>query len=632
MELLKTIAAPNTLQSHGLNHIAIYADPTVSLYRKNPATNEIILQKTWTLAGVKRLALSDSGKILTAQTATQTHRLSTEGQSPFDVVGVIGSADADYSVVLTPTAVQVIRDTVVNMTATLNSTHKVVCGPTTFVVYNSVQSILGSYTAGLQAPVAQAKSLLHVTHVAKDNFAFFYSDGTVTYRGKTRTLNTLKKHRRSGQHVVANDGTYEWAYQTSHPLTYPEKVRPYVLPAIPNEMFISDTGGAPLTYTLTRTPGVEVEDPPPIGNATISLPPDNQDALTVVLDQVVNLSTNDWTLEWSTFYQTAIGGSYYAEVALLPADSSIGITARFGDGGYSNRMQFGGRVDQVATNYNVSLTKSAVYGTLKKFSLVKRGSTISVFVDNIKQSLASGTSQTYNLGTFPVDTDLSAIKRVVLGAQPWGGGTIGSLHGPVKLTLGAARPPFSIFNPDGTLYPGITNTGGTVANNLITLATNQYLSMPDDPTLVPRTRDFSVEYEVLLTAVSPTVAGSALQPFFYWGSWANPAQQVNMESFYSHTAPTYIYFSISHASPNTQYASAAYTLNLNQWYNIKWVRTNGMMNLYIDGTLVTSMAFAHDVTYDVSQPIVFGRRKGGSTGEVLWYSNMRMRKFAITIL
>lgn len=240
MILLNTIAAPNSLQAHGLNHVAIYADPTVSLYKKNEATNDLTLLKTYTLAGVKRLALSDNGQILSAQTATQTHRLSVAGASPYDVVGQLAVADRNYTVVLTPTAVQVIRETVVNMTATLGVADRVVCGAKTFMVYSRSRYILGSYTAGLQAPVTPANPIVHVAHTGGDKFAIFYANGSVELNGKTRPLLSLAGHRDSGWHVVANDGTFEYAYMRKYPLTDPVKIRPYVPPPVMPELIYDE--------------------------------------------------------------------------------------------------------------------------------------------------------------------------------------------------------------------------------------------------------------------------------------------------------------------------------------------------------------------------------------------------------
>ncbi len=634
MQLLNTIAKPNSLVAHALDYVAVYNAPTISVYKKITSSNSLALVVEYTLAGVKRLAISDNGQVVSAQTATQTHRLSVAGASPYDVVGQLAVADRNYTVVLTPTAVQVIRETVVNMNTTLGTGDRVVCGLKTFVVYNSSRSILGSYDAGLQAPVSPGRTISHVAHIGGDKFAYFYLDGTVSVGAAVRASAALMGHRDSGRHIVANNNTHEYAYMKNAPLTAPVLVRPFTPPPIPNEMFSIVSESAAPTFTIERTIGVSVEDPPSLGAASVIIAHGGQDNVRFVLDRPLNLASTDWTLEWSSLNLSGADGNYYAEIALLPTTGNNGLTARWGDGGFQNRLQFGGRVDLVSNNYNVNLTKAAVVNVLKKYRLVKQGVNVEAYIDDVRQNFAAGTGTTYNMATFPLDTDLSAIKHIVIGAFAWGGYALGAIRGPVKLTLAATRPPvqvFSLFKPDGTLGTGITNTGATVANNLITLGQNQFISYPGSAAMIPRLQDFDVEYEVQLISAPPAAASTSLQSFFYWGDFANPSQQVNMEAFYVHAASPHIYFSISHASGSTQYSSAAITLNLGQWYNIKWSRRNGKLALIIDGVQINNVPFAYDITYDTTQPFVIGRRKGGSSGNVIWYSSMRMRKMSVTL-
>ncbi|MNE01197.1 hypothetical protein D3C80_936290 [compost metagenome] len=289
-----------------------------------------------------------------------------------------------------------------------------------------------------------------------------------------------------------------------------------------------------------------------------------------------------------------------------------------------------------SNNYNVSLTKAAAGNVLKRYTLVKQGTNVEVYIDDVRQNLAAGTSSTYNLTTFPLDTDLSAIKHIVIGASTWGGYAMGAIRGPVKLTLAAKRPPqkvFSLFNADGTLSSGATNTGATVANNLITVTTNQYLSIPSTAAMVPRLQDFVVECEVLFVSVPPpdSSINTSLQGLLYWGTFANPAQPVNMDVYYVHTAPARLVFLTTNTSPSGEYLRVDYVASLGRWYNFRWVRKDGVLTCYIDGVAMGSVPYAFDITYDTAQPIVIGRRKGGSAGEVIWNASLQMRKLSITV-
>ena len=441
MTLLKTIVLPNTLVAHGQNHLLIFQAGEVKRYRKS-SDNTLVLLDTFALAGVKRLTISEDGQCFAAQTSTHTHRLHMPESEPLAITGAMAISNSNYLLVLQPTAVQLFRESTVILTATTDSTDKICCGLNGFVVYSKTRALTGTYTGVVLTNNAQAKTLLHVAHTGSDKFAYFYSDGTVTLSGTTRTLTVLKGHRNIGQHVLANDGTNEWSYIQQFPLTQPTKLRPYVPPPIPVEMFTLVANGTPPTYTITSTSGVEVEDPPSIGEATITLPPDNwSDSVTIVFDQPLNLAVTDWTLEWSSFNTTPMGASYYSEIAMLPAVTFNGITGRYGDSGFAHRLHFGGQVDQTAKCYNVTYNKTTTANVLVKYRLVKENSAVTVYVNDVRQNLAAGLSTTYSLTTFPIDTDLSAIKRIVIGSQSWGGTTIGSRRGPVKLSLSAIHPP-----------------------------------------------------------------------------------------------------------------------------------------------------------------------------------------------
>jgi len=631
MALLKSNALPNSIVAHGLNHLLAYQSGEVKRYRKE-ADNSLLLRQTYLLADVKRLAISEDGLCMAAQTATQTHRLHMPTDDPLATTGAMAISDSNFLIVLQPTAVQVIRETTVLLTATTTVADKVCCGLNSFVVYNSARTLTGTYTGFVLTNTAQAKTLMHVAHTGSDKFAFFYSDGSVTLSGTTRTAKVLRNHRHIGQHVVANDGTDEWTYMRKFPLTAPVKLRPYVEPPAPADFFTTDTGGAPLTYTIQKTAGASVDEPAQIGTASYTLQHGNQDSITILLDQPINLAATDWTLEWTTLNQSAADGSYYAEIAMLPAAGNLGVVARYGDGGYGNRLQFGGLMSAQTNVWNANYTKATLNGVLRKCVMVKQGTTVSVYINDVRQNLAIGTTSTYDQTTFTIDTDITAIKRIVLGATPSGGGTIGAIRGPVKLSLSAKRPtpePFSLFKSDGSLATGVTNSGATVAPNLITFSGTSYLSMPGSDALVPRTDDFEIDYEVLYTSMPAAVSGTSLQPVMYWGNWATPGQPVNMDMYYINTAPARHGFLTSHDT--SQFLTHNVQMSVGQWYAFKWARKSGVLKFYIDGTEVASQDFPYDITYKSTQPLVFGRRRGGTSGTVYWYAQMQLRKFTIKI-
>ena len=626
MQLLNTIAKPNSLVAHALDYVAIYSDPKVSLYKKLPDTNDLSLVTEYTLAGVKRLAISDNGQVVSAQTATQTHRLSVAGASPYDVVGQLAVADRNYTVVLTPTAVQVIRETVVNMNTTLGTGDRVVCGLKTFVVYNSSRSILGSYDAGLQAPVSPGRTISHVAHIGGDKFAYFYLDGTVSVGAAVRASAALMGHRDSGRHIVANNNTHEYAYMKNAPLTAPVLVRPFTPPPIPNEMFSIVSESAAPTFTIERTIGASVEDPPSLGAASVIIAHGGQDNVRFVLDQPLNLASTDWTLEWSSLNLSGADGNYYAEIALLPTTGNNGLTARWGDGGFQNRLQFGGRVDLASNNYNVNLTKAAVVNVLKKYRLVKQGVNVEAYIDDVRQNFAAGTGTTYNMATFPLDTDLSAIKHIVIGAFAWGGYALGAIRGPVKLTLAAVRPPFSMIT-DGTLNPSLTPVGSPVIiGNEIQFGSGKYLSMPATSAPTLGTSDFEIYAEVNLVS-SNAAAGSSLFPIIYWGTWAAPGQPLNFEFYYNDDTNSWGF-----ANDFSTYALFPHDTSKSAWHKVRLTRIAGVMTVTVDDVVIGTQAYPHNISFDANVPLTIGRRAGGTSGNVVWYANMAIRALDIKFL
>uniref|UniRef100_A0AB39CDF8 Tail fiber protein n=1 Tax=Pseudomonas phage HRDY3 TaxID=3236930 RepID=A0AB39CDF8_9VIRU len=408
---------------------------------------------------------------------------------------------------------------------------------------------------------------------------------------------------------------------------YPET---YQLPPFPQSFFVTD---APITYTFTKTNGVTLENPATIGTDTVILASGNQDTLDIKFSQALNLSTSDWTLEWSSQNLEAAAG-YCAHIALLPETGAFGITARYGDDGFSNRLQFGGLISQPSQIFNVPFNKTTLLNALRKYTMVKQGQNISVYVDSIKQDFAVGTSQTYDTATFAPDADITAIKRVRLGNISSGGSTLSAKHGPVKLTM-SAKPPvgFTVFNNAGTLSPLLTNNGGaSVSSGVVNMGNNQYLSMATNPTLVPGTGDFEIEMEVYFNAMPAAVSGYVVQPLLFWGTFATTGQPINFDICYIHSSGTpRLTFGTRYDSATTHNMTYNTTMATGRWYSLRWRRTAGVLKLIMDGTEVMSVSYPHAIDYDTAQPIYIGRRLAGSAGEIIWYSNMQVRKFQIKI-
>lgn len=112
----------------------------------------------------------------------------------------------------------------------------------------------------------------------------------------------------------------------------------------------------------------------------------------------------------------------YFNILSATFDSSYTMSMLFGDGGFGNRLQF-----HIAGNYSTAyvwstpFNKANISGRWFHVALVRKSQVCKVFIDGVQQSLAVGTSTSYNNTTFPGNYALNGTPNIVLG--PGGGGT-----------------------------------------------------------------------------------------------------------------------------------------------------------------------------------------------------------------
>lgn len=237
MSLLNTVTLPNGLVAHGLNHLAVYNAAVIKVYAKMSATNSISdTGISYTLAGVKKLVMSENGAHVVAQTDTKTY-LCTNGivGVPLDVLGNFSVSNSGMIVLANAVSgsVQLITDITKNLTATVTAKDNVICGRTKFVVYSITRSLVCGYADVVLVSETHTKKLLYVAHVGSDEFAFFYSDGTIRCRGKTIQNTPALIYRNSGRHVIGSDAKFDYSYMRNAPQSKAVNLRTtdYVPPA-----------------------------------------------------------------------------------------------------------------------------------------------------------------------------------------------------------------------------------------------------------------------------------------------------------------------------------------------------------------------------------------------------------------
>lgn len=174
-----------------------------------------------------------------------------------------------------------------------------------------------------------------------------------------------------------------------------------------------------------------------------------------------------------------------------------------------------------------------------------------------------------------------------------------------------------------------TAGGNTHSINFPTTGTPQAI-LADDPNLVFGTGDFTIEW-AWYPRTPLTVSGAAVQPLFYWGTWAAPGKAVNFEVLVNASNSTTA-VSVNQHSTGVWQVSNVEPINRMVAHAI--VRKDGMVSYYTDGVRNGSAtSYPTSFNYNVTQPFYLGRRIGGSTGNVNWYFNghisaLRMTKAA----
>lgn len=197
------------------------------------------------------------------------------------------------------------------------------------------------------------------------------------------------------------------------------------------------------------------------------------------------------------------------------------------------------------------------------------------------------------------------------------------------------RPVLEFITPDviplvtnGKLETFVSAYGSPVYNDgFVRLPAGSYLSIQPSSSMVFGTTDFTVDIEFNCAAAA-SQAGTSMITLVYWGTWAAPGKLVNWEVQYN-TANGYFYLSTDHGGNATFYRLYDFPVQMNKWYKMQITRDNGMMQCWVDGVMIGESAFPIDIQLDTPSVMYFNRRLGGSSGQVVWSSDISLRNFRI---
>lgn len=181
---------------------------------------------------------------------------------------------------------------------------------------------------------------------------------------------------------------------------------------------------------------------------------------------------------------------------------------------------------------------------------------------------------------------------------------------------------------NGVLEPTATNFGVATSGDGARFEPGDYLTMPDttlDVTL--GTGDFTLGAEFTIHGTVPA-SGSAFTDFIFWSPFASGSQAMNYEFGYNHTAQQF-HLSTSNSGNAALYRTFPFALALNTLYKVEMTREAGVLACWVNGTKIGESAFTVNIAHNVITPIKFGRRIGGTAGEVVWSSNMTLKNLYI---
>ena len=194
----------------------------------------------------------------------------------------------------------------------------------------------------------------------------------------------------------------------------------------------TDLAGSGATITLI---GAAVKDDTIInGHKTLSIPT-TASGFRAVFSTPLNLQGKNWTLEWS-FYNTSSAASYAPELTINSSTAGTGILSRWGDAGFGNRLQLGGRFSTAPECWSPPVLKSTSLNSEVNMALSCKDGIIHVFRNGVKVAMANGTSGTYNYQTYPVGANLSNLINLTAGYIGSGSAAQTGYRGRIRLSLG----------------------------------------------------------------------------------------------------------------------------------------------------------------------------------------------------
>jgi hypothetical protein len=200
------------------------------------------------------------------------------------------------------------------------------------------------------------------------------------------------------------------------------QAKPVVIPQLPPIMLLdagtaSDLIGSKPTFTLNT--GASVDSTVLIdGHPTWKLST-TAAQVKVAFEKVLNLDTIDWTVEWSVI-DTNVSTTYSAILDILNASLAQGISCRFNDGPYNNRLMFGAVATGTTDSFTVDVTQNQIQNLLTRFAFQCKAGRLTFYVNGTPMLSRVGTTGTFSATSQPKSGTLTAESQILIGYRASG--------------------------------------------------------------------------------------------------------------------------------------------------------------------------------------------------------------------
>lgn len=155
-----------------------------------------------------------------------------------------------------------------------------------------------------------------------------------------------------------------------------------------------------------------------------------------------------------------------------------------------------------------------------------------------------------------------------------------------------------------------------------------YLNVPYSTDFAFGLGDFTIELSVYFNSF-PNVVGESVSPLGLISTYLGNGGYASWDFFYDKGANTFTFGRFVNGTNN--YKTFPFSAATNTWYDVVFCRKDGVAKMLINNLQIGSDAnFNTDLTLVGNDSLIIGRRRGGNSGEYIWYLDAYIDEYQIT--